>query len=159
MPLPCYKELHRSGSSRTFWRVANRWENVIDDGDLLFAPRHWHSRRIYSDNETSEGVSKHEEKNNDTKRSLKNFHEVAIVNEGEYNPRPVFLETTGSEYMPPNNSKPIYHFNLFFNCEYASFKFCKIILTLVFMSLFPYLSKFVKLVRYFSQRYNTLARH
>ena len=92
-------------------------ENDVDSDDQLCAPSR-RARRIYSNSETSEEISQDEDNDSDTEEFLMNFSEVTVTNDTQYSPRPLFLETTGPKHMPPNSSKPIDYFNLFFTHEF-----------------------------------------
>ncbi|XP_026667264.1 piggyBac transposable element-derived protein 4-like isoform X1 [Ceratina calcarata] len=89
-----------------------------DEDEQLFAPSRRCDRRIYSDSESSEKESQDEDNKSDSDESLTNFREVNVENDIQYNPRPLFLEMTGPKHMPPNISKPIEYFNLFFTLQF-----------------------------------------
>ena len=52
------------------------------------------SCRLYNDSKNSEEKLELEN-NSDNKEIFKNFHEVIMTNDGEYNSQPLFLETSG----------------------------------------------------------------
>ncbi|CAL7933000.1 unnamed protein product [Xylocopa violacea] len=93
-------------------------EEQVDSGDQLFAPSHRCNRRIYSDSESSEEESEDEDDESDSDESLTNFREVYVDNDSQYNPRPLFSEISGPKHMPPNISKPIEYFDLFFTHQF-----------------------------------------
>ncbi|KAI4487100.1 hypothetical protein M0802_012014 [Mischocyttarus mexicanus] len=93
-------------------------EEEVDSDEKLFSLCRRCPRRIYSDSEFSEELSQDQDRQNDSEESLSNFCEVTVDHDRQYNPRPVFSETIGPKYMPPNISQPIEYFNLFFTLKF-----------------------------------------
>ncbi|KAK2578452.1 hypothetical protein KPH14_012258, partial [Odynerus spinipes] len=74
---------------------------------------------IYSDSEASDD-SESELEGNDTEEELRDFREVTVANDSEYNPRPQFMEIAEPKHMPARNSMPRAYFDLFFTEEFLS---------------------------------------
>ncbi|CAK9832764.1 PiggyBac transposable element-derived protein 4 [Anthophora retusa] len=103
---------------RELVQMLDQMDLTDSDDEEIVASRSRHPRRIYSDSEASNSESDLEE--NDSEEVLRNFREVTVANDSEYNPRPQFMEIAGPKHMPERNSIPRAYFDLFFTEEFLS---------------------------------------